>query len=281
MSRSRRIRREEKSLAMKEVKAAAKQEKVALKGDSMSAQSPISRAHLWLIAAFLLPNLGALACGFVYDDFFLILNNDSVQICSLRQFAHIWMSGNWPDPGVLQHYRPISEMLWAIIWAMGGGTHPVMFHAVSLALGTVVVLLFYRFLLTVEMSPRIAFIAAFLFAFFPIHTADTTALEGSPELLAAALGLGALILYYKHRSIPALILFALAVFSKESAAAFAAVPLAFPCARWRSRDSLLLAVGAGITIVAALLAHHAISHGQVGSIARAISTSRLSTQTST
>lgn len=65
--------------------------------------------------------------------------------------------------------------------------------------------------------------------------------------------------YYRHRPITALILFALAVFSKESAAAFAALPLVFPRKDWRDRDSLFAACGAVCVIAIALVLHHTIA----------------------
>src|SRR5271170_4202889 len=181
-------------------------------------QPPVPRASLWLAAGFLLPNLGALACGFVFDDRVLIVENQALHLHSLRQIGHIWTSGYWPDSRGQELYRPVSETLWALVWAIGGGAHPALYHALGLALGLAVVLLLYRFLLAVPTPPRTAFIAALLFALFPIHTEATTSVVGSAEPLAAALGLGALILYCRDRPVPALALFALAVFSKESAA---------------------------------------------------------------
>lgn len=97
---------------------------------------------------------------------------------------------------------------------------------------------------------------------------------GSAELLAAAFGLGSLILYYRGRRIPALVLFALAVFSKESAAAFAALPLVFPvaetsvCAAPREQRGHRLkacatAFAAMGIIAAALLAHRAVSRASL------------------
>src|SRR5271168_1142649 len=186
-------------------------------------QPPVPRAPLWLAAAFLLPNLGALACGFVFDDRVVIVENESLHAGSLRQFGQLWATGYWPDPRGQELYRPISKTLWAVLWAAGGG-HAWVFHAAGLALGLAVVLLLYRFLLELETPPRTAFIAAALFALFPIHTEATTSVVGSAETLAAALALGALIFYWRGRIFPALALFALAVFSKESAAAFAALP---------------------------------------------------------
>src|SRR5208282_5307648 len=222
-------------------------------------QPPVPRAPLWLASAFLLPNLGALACGFVFDDRVLIVQNESLHLHSLRQIAHIWTSGYWPDARGQELYRPVSETLWALVWSAGGGAHPALYHAVGLALGLAVVLLLYRFFLAIEAPPRIAFIAALLFALFPIHTEATTSVVGSAELLAAAFGLGAVLLYFKGRPVPALLLFALAVFSKESAATFAALPLVFPRKSPRPRAALLTCAGAAAVVGLALLAHRLLS----------------------
>ncbi len=188
MSRSRRLRRQQRHAAVAEAKATAKNAKAAF-----SEQRPVPHAPLWLAAAFLVPNLGALTCGFVFDDRVLIVENESLHVHSLRQLAHIWKSGYWPDPHGLELYRPVSQTIWALAWAAGGGFHPALFHAIGLAVGLAVVLLLYHFLLAVQTPLRTAFIAALLFALFPIHTDATTSVVGSAELLAAAFSLGALI----------------------------------------------------------------------------------------
>lgn len=222
-------------------------------------QSPVAHAPWWLAALFVFPNLGALACGFVFDDRVLIVENPSMHVHSPAALLHIWKSGYWPDNRGLELYRPVAQTVWALLWAGGGSSHPGLFHALNLVLGLAVVLLLYRLLLAVEMPPRTAFLAAAVFALLPIHTDATASVVGSSELMAAAFALGALVLYYRGRPLAALALFALAVFSKESAAAFAAFPLAFPAAGTRDRRRWLAAAGAAIVIVAALWAHQAVS----------------------
>ncbi|HUJ39709.1 MAG TPA: tetratricopeptide repeat protein [Candidatus Acidoferrales bacterium] len=222
-------------------------------------QSPVARASLWLAAAFLLPNLGALACRFAFDDRVLIVESEPLH--SLRHLAVIWTSGYWPDPRGQELYRPVVKTLWALEWAIGGGSHPAIYHAVGLALGLAVVLVLYRFLLEVATPPRTAFIAALLFALLPIHTEATTSVVGSAETLAAAFALAALILYYRGRIAWPLVLFALAVFSKESAATFAALPVVFPRGDAPRRTQFTAAAGAAAIVAAALAAHFAVSRG--------------------
>jgi protein O-mannosyl-transferase len=251
-------------------------------------------AWLWLALAFLLPNLGALACGFVLDDLPMIVENEAVHIHSLRQVGQLWVSGYSANQNLLGLYRPVSQSVWSLMW-LSAGAQAVWFHALCLVFGLAVVFLIYHFLLIIETPPRTAFIAAFLFALFPIHTEATTSVVGSAELMAAAFGFGALILYFcslpqalpSHRSVPAwgrtwlsmvnrcrlpaLVLFALAVFSKESAVAFAALPLAClrrgpekGCSAWRhlmQEGRPFAGAGAAAIIIAALAAHRIFANG--------------------
>jgi protein O-mannosyl-transferase len=285
MGKARRIRQErqkaEMSMSARKISPAA------------NAQ-PVSRARLWLALAFILPNLGALACGFLLDDLPMIVENEAIHIHSLRRLGQLWISGYSANPHLLGLYRPVSQSVWSLVW-LAGGARAIWFHALCLVFGLAVTLLIYHFLLTVETPPRTAFITAFLFALFPIHTEATTSVVGSAELMAAAFGFGALILYFRrrpqalhsHRSfiewkraglslvnrwrLPALALFALAVFSKESAVTFAALPLA--CLRrgqekgglaWRhfvQDGRAFTAAGAAAIIGAAWVAHRLFASG--------------------
>lgn len=176
--------------------------------------------HVLLLAAFLIPNLGALWCGFVLDDLPVIV--DDPRVHTLAAIGTIWTTEYWPDREGQTVYRPLTKTAWAALWVAGGG-RAIVYHAFNLALGATVVLLLYRYLRLVPLSPVVAFVAAFLFALFPIHTEVTTSIVGGGELLAAAFGIGALALHRSGRRVLALVLFALAVFSKESAAALPAI----------------------------------------------------------
>jgi tetratricopeptide (TPR) repeat protein len=258
MSRARRIRRQQKESAEPAAPFPPR-------------ETPVPRAGWLLGAAFLLPNLGALGCRFVLDDLPLIVENEKLH--SLGNIVAILRSGYWPDRAGISAYRPLSQIAWAALWSAGGG-RPFLFHLFGLLLGLAAVLLAYRFLVQLQAPPRTAFTAALLFALFPIHTEATTSVVGSAELLAAAFGFGAVLVYAGGRRIAALALFALAVFSKESAAAFAALPLALPALRPAGvvpaaeqgghagsplRRDLATAAAAAAIIGAALLAHRAIS----------------------
>jgi Flp pilus assembly protein TadD len=243
-------------------------------------ETPVAHAHWLLAAAFLLPNLGALTCGFLLDDLPLIVENEKLH--SLRNIVAICKSPYWADRAGME-YRPTTQTIWAALWTAGDG-RPVVFHVFGLLLGLAVALLAYRFLLKIGTAPRTAFTAALLFALFPIHTEATTSVVGSAELLAAVFGFGALLLYSGGRRAAALTLFALAVFSKESAAAFAALPVILPGLRPTTprrpaqtevgapvsqhrphlmHQQLITAALAAAVIAGNLLAHRAVLRGDV------------------
>jgi tetratricopeptide (TPR) repeat protein len=183
------------------------------------------RALLWLLLAILLPNLGTLGGSFLYDDLPVIVHNEGLH--SLARIGQIWTHGYWPDRPGLTLYRPVAQSVWSILWALGGGS-PWPYHVLNLVLASAVVVFAYWLLLDLRVAGRTAFFAALLFAVLPIHTEVSAAIISGSELLAAAFGLGALLLYRRGALAAALLLYLFAVFSKESAAAVAGMALLFP-----------------------------------------------------
>lgn len=230
--------------------------------DVTPSEPPVPRAGLWLALAFLLPNLGALFCGFVYDDIPLIVEN--ARLHSLSRLGEVLTGGYWPDRSGLTLYRPVTQGLESLLWALGGGT-PLPFHLVNLLLGTAVVLLVHRLLVSLRVPSRTAFLASLLFALLPIHTEATTAIVGVSELLAAGLGVAALLSYRSGRRVAALALFALAVLSKESAAAIAGLALLLPFVEPGPRSPwkrlAVDAAGAGAVVALALVARRLVAFG--------------------
>lgn len=219
-------------------------------------EAPVPFAVPTLLVAFLLPNIGALWCGFVLDDLPLIVENPTIH--SLRNLGKIWSSGYWPDRAGLTLYRPVTGTLWAAIWSLGGA-RPEVFHAANLSLGALVVVLLYRLLRIMPIDPQTSFAAALLFALFPIHTEATTSVVGSSELFVASFGIGALICWQRGHRVVALILFALAVFSKESAAALAGV--AWLIAEKPRKRFVADAIAALAIIAAVLVARGVVASG--------------------
>jgi protein O-mannosyl-transferase len=218
---------------------------------------PLPHPRLWLALAFLLPNLITLTGGFLYDDVTLLVENERMH--SLDGIREVWTESFWPDRPLLTLYRPVTKTLWVLIWVAGGG-NPLLFHLFNLLLGTVVVLLLHAYLEELGFPPLTSFLAALLFALFPIHSEAVAPAFGAAELLAAAFGLAALLLHRKGHRIVALLLFALAVFSKESAAAIPA--LAYFAAPHPRKKYLPDAIAAAAVIAAILVARSLVGTGE-------------------
>jgi hypothetical protein len=254
---SRRQRREAARLARKSAPA-------PVKPAIQDVTPPVPWATFWLVVAFLLPNLRTVAGSFLYDDLPLIVQN--ARLHSLARLGEVWTHGYWPDRPGLTLYRPVTQTIWSLIWAVGGG-RPWPFHVLNLMLGSIVVVLVYRLLSDLHFGSRVAFLASLLFAILPIHTEVIAAIVGSNELLAAGFGLGALILYRRGSLVAALLLFILGVFSKESAATVAGLAVILPFLESRPRPPLRRLAAhagvAGLVVVLALWARTAVADGPV------------------
>src|SRR5579863_123144 len=170
------------------------------------------------------------AVAFVYAN--TLLNqfalDDGLYITRNPQVTQFTWRGLLAPNRFTNAFRPFTFATLALNWALHGA-HPFGFHLLNLLLHAAVTLLLY-FLLCSLLEERaqgktVALVAAALFAVHPIHTEAVASVMGRPELLAAGFLLGAWILHLRDQEIPALICFALALLSKESAAAF--LPLVF------------------------------------------------------
>jgi tetratricopeptide (TPR) repeat protein len=221
--------------------------------------------RLVILLITVLPNLNTLSAGFVLDDLPLIVDNPKLH--GISGLQAIWTSGYWPDRLGLTLYRPVTETLWLILWMVGNG-RAIIFHFVNICLAAGVTLLVYELLLataarwspSAENQAFTAFAAAAIFALLPIHSEAVASVAGSAELLAALFGAGALLFFVRRRPGLALLFYAIAVFSKESAAAVAAIGW-FVAPRPRSRH-IGIGFGAVAIVGAALIARQLVASGQ-------------------
>lgn len=174
---------------------------------------------------------------------------------AVAAYANALQAGfTWDDPGVIQHnpcvtggfdvvrifasplfpgdlYRPITVLTFALNEQLAPG-NAAAYHAVNVVLHAAVTLLVWRLAGRLFGSTRVALTAAALFAVHPIHTEAVTGLVGRAELLAALFGLGSMLCLVRTdaagRRLPrisgysfSLLLFLLALFSKESAVVYA------------------------------------------------------------
>jgi len=194
------------------------------------------RRSLLLIALLaILVYANALQAGFTFDDWPDIRRNSAVTggVDVLRIF-----SSPFP-PGTL--YRPFGVLTFAVNEKFGPG-NAAAYHAVNVLLHAAVTVLVFVLAHRLFRSAQVAQIAGVLFALHPIHTEAVTSLVGRTELLAALLGLTA-ILSLDHADtvvrplaqggwrLFSLTCFMLALFSKENAMVVLPLALLFRLAR--------------------------------------------------
>ena len=150
----------------------------------------------WLafaIAIFCYAN--SLFNDFTYDDEYIVRTNPNIR--SLADVRSIWLTDWWyyagaedglapelRDPARDRLYRPLTIFSLALNYAVHG-LNPVGYHAVNVLLHGMVTILVWKFADRLFRKPRIAGVAALLFAVHPIHAEAVANVVGRAELLAA------------------------------------------------------------------------------------------------
>jgi tetratricopeptide (TPR) repeat protein len=226
----------------------------------------------------------SLSHGFVLDDDLYILQNPLVQQ-GLPGIPKAFTQGSLTHfaGSNFQVYRPVTMAVFALQRSLFGNDAGA-FHLVSLLLYAGVCMLVLRLLegLYMGLPKQLAWVTALLFIIHPIHTEVVANVKGQDELLAALFCLGALLLFTRALEAPTnrrrhlvggTALYVLALFSKESTAAFLAV---FGIYAWfaggvRDVRDLGPIIPFGFALAFFLLARHAA----IGHIDAAIETSVL------
>lgn len=203
----------------------------------------------------------SLANGFAYDDVLIIERNTRVH--RLSDQASIWLTPYWPNYGPeLGLYRPLTIFGYAVQWAAGGGA-PWVFHAMNVLMHAGVSVLVFLLLLHLASRPA-ALVGAILFAVHPVHTEVVANVVGQAELIAAGGVLAACILFVSRPDgvrVPAArlaamaLLYAMAIFAKESAIVLPGLLLALDLAQRRvmlTRDGIVRYASAMILPVVVL-----------------------------
>ncbi len=168
--------------------------------------------------------------GFVFDDTIIVSGNESIQGLDLEHLRNIFGQHYWKaveSSGGL--YRPLVMLSYAANYA-AGGNDPVGYHLVNVlihALNGILVFLVMEALFT---RRALSLLASMLFILHPIRTEGVASIVGRAESLSACFVLVAWFLYLRyHRDTRVFWLwlgsgaFLLALLSKESAYAFAAM----------------------------------------------------------
>lgn len=185
-----------------------------------------SSVSLWLLPLSLLLPLAFIAYYSILNSYFL--SDDFVQIGKV-------LSGDWSAAWGLEHggfFRPLFILSY-IIDSLAWGKRPLGYHLTNLFLhglnAYLVYVLSLRLLgpqkLAEDCSRRISLAAALLFLLNPSHTEAVSWISGRADLLATLFCLAALLAYIFYVEggraryvLLSLLFFALALFSKESAA---------------------------------------------------------------
>lgn len=190
----------------------------------------------------------ALAYGNTLVNSFTL--DDNLYISLNPQVTDATMHGLFAPNAISNVYRPMTFATFAFNWRLGGA-HPWGYHIVNLMLHAGVALLLYLLLESLLggslMAREIAFAAALIFAVHPLHTEAVSSIAGRAELLAAGFLLAAWILHLQDQQIPALMCFAFALLSKESAVVFLPLVVAGDYARGKWKPKARYALIAGVT----------------------------------
>jgi tetratricopeptide (TPR) repeat protein len=175
---------------------------------------------------------------FLLDDQSLIITNlflrDWHHLPDI--FTHLNYAGSGAEKGF---YRPVEQVLRLALYQMFGLSRPA-FHALNVVIHAINAALMYRLGRKLGFMQSAAFSAALLWAVHPIYTQEVAYMSSTSELLWAMfclLGLSALLPDFTPRKTGvALLLFLLALISKETAVVFPA--LASACLFIVSKDRL-------------------------------------------
>lgn len=145
--------------------------------------------------------------GLIYDDSFLIGNNTSLTparkdlAVAFDLFGREYWEGvqtnrvSALEPRGQALYRPLTLFLWALIANANGLTSTWPFHLLSVLVNAGVAVLLWLSIVRLFGRPRLAFVAALLFALHPLHSEATAYVTGLSDLLATATVLGGLLLW--------------------------------------------------------------------------------------
>jgi hypothetical protein len=140
-----------------------------------------------LVAAALLPHLPALSAGFTYDDYPYVVQNGGIRSLglALASFGQTWPPDDNLHRGL---YRPLTQVSYAVDYALAGGAHAWVFHGMSLLLYAITAWLVFRVARRYLETPW-AQVATLLFAYHPVHCEVVDSITGRSELLALLAGL--------------------------------------------------------------------------------------------
>ncbi|MHC4844656.1 MAG: tetratricopeptide repeat protein, partial [Planctomycetota bacterium] len=247
----------------------------------------------WLAPAFLaLLSIALFAptmsYPFVYDDAFLIINNESMVPArtdigaAFNLFTQEYWEGVNPEASEALKlrgqalYRPLTLFMWACLSRVTDFETTWPFHLLSMLANAWVVVMIYLLVCRFWGRPRAAFVAALLFALHPLHSEAVAYIAGLSDVVSAGAVLLGLLCFERATREPGrlaggatLALMAtlfVGLLAKEQAAvliaAVALTDLMFTMGGRRTSSGARLAIYGGM--IAVLAAHVAIRYAALG-----------------
>lgn len=158
----------------------------------------LSSSLLGAIALSFLLYGNSLSGGFVYDDELFSHRTD------LRQPSALWQV--WAQPYVPENlntgvWRPLTSATFVLNFVLTGPS-PFGFHLLNVLLNGLAVWLVFLVIRQLLGSWRLAFLAAGVFAFLPIHTEAVAYIKSRDEILSAVFGLTAWLVFLRALRVP-------------------------------------------------------------------------------
>lgn len=184
-------------------------------------------ATIFLISAGAIVYFNSLCNPFIWDDVGLIVKNPVIK--SPSNFTSLF------EHGLFEHavsdvnvYRPIQALSYTIDYSVYG-LNPIGYHFGNIILHTLNAIFLFFIFKRHTLDVKVPLIATLLFIIHPIHTQAVTYISGRADLLMSFFILASFWLYIKSRAnindiafLTSLLLFVLALLSKEAA-------IIFPC----------------------------------------------------
>lgn len=157
----------------------------------------------------------SLSSGFVWDDKPLIVQKQLL-FSHPSNAARILILSDAPLELKTPYYRPLNTLTYMLdhyLW----GLHPFWYHLENVLLHVLVVIVFYLLLMEVFGDGKLAFIAAALFAVYPVNAEAVDFISARNTLLCALFSMASFLFLAKGKKVLPLLAYFLALLSEEPA----------------------------------------------------------------
>ncbi len=168
-----------------------------------SSISILIQRNIYLIIAValaFLTSLNTITNDFAYDDWWMFAKNPFMH--SGRNLPLVFFTNPWTPvdgPGLTFYYFRSLIAAFHIVEYYFFGTKAGAYHLVNVTLHALVTGLVFIVLRKISDRPKLAFIAAALFAVHPVHAESVAWISGVPDILVALFGLVIVYVYLLYR----------------------------------------------------------------------------------